>query len=652
MKNQELVALLRNAGSVSHLCLESETTFISRSDIMKQHTHYSFLEKLESRALLSAVKIMPLGDSITESFVDHASYRFFLYNQLVQAGYNVDFVGTKHGVNGGSPLYSNFDQDHEGHSGDRADEVATNVEQWATQTKPDVVLLHLGSNDLEQDQSNSTTIDDLSDVIANLRAAVPKVKILLAQIITEQTRADDFADLNGHIATLATQLNTKASPVVLVDQNTGFDADVDTFDGVHPDESGERKLANNWLKALTKVLPKPASTKTTFLSDLKPTKVENGWGPVEKDQSNGEDAANDGELLSINGIGYLKGLGVNPTSDLTYKLNGKYTQFATDIGIDDDVDEAGSAVFKVFVDGKSRYTSPVMTGVDGKISISIPLAKNAKSLRLVVEPNGDDGSFDHADWANARLLGGSSAGSKSKPAAPSRMKAVFNTSSNAIDLSWRDNAKDEAGIQILRRAGEKGKFKPIADLAANTTEYSDKTELVTGTRYYYQAVAYKFSGVTSAAASANVKVPTSLVTYLSDLGYFTSENGAGPAESDRSNGGEDADDGNTITIGGVTYDKGVGVQAPSELIVNLNGRYKRFISDFGMDDEATNGAVTFQVFADDRLIYDSGMYIPEMGIKKLNMNVTSVARLRLIVSPLGDTAALDHADWADARFTS
>src|SRR3954469_10677067 len=107
------------------------------------------LENLESRCLLSAVKIMPLGDSITESFWDHASYRFFLYNQLVNAGYDVDFVGSMTGVNAGDPLYSNFDQNHEGHSGFRADEIQNNIVNWANQNKPDVVLLHIGSNDIE-----------------------------------------------------------------------------------------------------------------------------------------------------------------------------------------------------------------------------------------------------------------------------------------------------------------------------------------------------------------------------------------------------------------------------------------------------------------------------------------------------------------------
>src|SRR3954468_24495806 len=93
----------------------------SRSD--KKRRSPAIFENMEARTLLAAVKIMPLGDSITESFPGHASYRFFLYNQLVQAGYDVDFVGSLTGVNGGAPLYSNFDQNHEGHSGIRTDQI-------------------------------------------------------------------------------------------------------------------------------------------------------------------------------------------------------------------------------------------------------------------------------------------------------------------------------------------------------------------------------------------------------------------------------------------------------------------------------------------------------------------------------------------------
>src|SRR4029078_12349823 len=40
---------------------------------------------------------------------------------------------------------------------------------------------------------------------------------------------------------------------------------------------------------------------TTYLSDLTPVSATNGWGPYEKDMSNGEQAAGDGRTLTLNG---------------------------------------------------------------------------------------------------------------------------------------------------------------------------------------------------------------------------------------------------------------------------------------------------------------------------------------------------------------
>ena len=48
----------------------------------------------------------------------------------------------------------------------------------------------------------------------------------------------------------------------------------------------------------------------------------NGWGPVEKDRSNGEAGASDGEPITLNGVTYAKGLGAHAASDVRYALNG------------------------------------------------------------------------------------------------------------------------------------------------------------------------------------------------------------------------------------------------------------------------------------------------------------------------------------------
>jgi len=139
-----------------------------------------------------------------------------------------------------------------------------------------------------------------------------------------------------------------------------------------------------------------------YLSDLAATPVANGWGPVERDRSNGEDRAGDGAPLSINGTSYTKGLGVHAYSEIRFALNRRCTAFTANVGIDDEVGSRGSVVFHVIVDGIERYTSPVMTGGRAPESVSVSLA-GASALALIVTDAGDGPYFDHADWAGAHI---------------------------------------------------------------------------------------------------------------------------------------------------------------------------------------------------------------------------------------------------------
>jgi acyl-CoA thioesterase I len=79
----------------------------------------------------ATVKIMPLGDSITESNTGQFSYRYYLWHLLLAKGYHTDFVGSRHGVGNGPPANPDFDMDHEGHAGWRADEILAQIRVWA-----------------------------------------------------------------------------------------------------------------------------------------------------------------------------------------------------------------------------------------------------------------------------------------------------------------------------------------------------------------------------------------------------------------------------------------------------------------------------------------------------------------------------------------
>lgn len=144
----------------------------------------------------------------------------------------------------------------------------------------------------------------------------------------------------------------------------------------------------------------------TYLSDLHWTAVENGWGQVERDRSNGELAPDDGVIMSINGVAYKKGLGVHAYSRLDYKLDKQYKTFFADAGVDDETNGNGSIIFEVWVDGIKKYeSSEVVEGNQYARRIEVDV-EWADELRLVVTDGGDGVGSDHGNWANPRLTPG------------------------------------------------------------------------------------------------------------------------------------------------------------------------------------------------------------------------------------------------------
>jgi acyl-CoA thioesterase I len=195
------------------------------------------------------LRILPFGDSVTSSYAGNASYRYWLND----AGFNVDFVGTQWGVEGGSPSRTDFDQHHEGHSGWHADDGMRNTESIVRATAPDVILLDLGSNDVLQEQDNQSTIEELRMIIQIARELRPNVVVLLGKPTPMSRSNKQLKKLNKLIGKLARRENTSSSPVYAVSLGKGFKAKRDTFDGEHPNETGEQKIAKAWFKQLDKI---------------------------------------------------------------------------------------------------------------------------------------------------------------------------------------------------------------------------------------------------------------------------------------------------------------------------------------------------------------------------------------------------------------
>ncbi|MDQ1654463.1 MAG: alpha-glucosidase, partial [Cryptosporangiaceae bacterium] len=139
-----------------------------------------------------------------------------------------------------------------------------------------------------------------------------------------------------------------------------------------------------------------------YVSDLSAQTAANGWGPAEKDLSNGGDQPGDGKALSIGGTAFAKGLGVHAPSTLTYYLGGNCSQFTASVGIDDEVLAPGTVDFQVLGDGKVLADSGTVTKGAAAKAITGALA-GVQTLTLKVTDAGDGNAHDHADWGGARL---------------------------------------------------------------------------------------------------------------------------------------------------------------------------------------------------------------------------------------------------------
>ena len=105
-----------------------------------------------------------------------------------------------------------------------------------------------------------------------------------------------------------------------------------------------------------------------------------------------------------------------------------------------------------------------------------------------------------------------------------------------------------------------------------------------------------------------------------------------------------------MSLGGTRYDRGLGVQARTELVYAIDGAYDSFAATIGIDDAVRpRGNVVFRVEGDSRVLFESGPITGRDVPQPVALDVGGIRELTLVVD-YGDGMDLsDQADWADAR---
>lgn len=208
----------------------------------------------------SQTKIMLLGDSITKGVTgstDNAGFRNDLAALLDAEGVSYDFVGTQSDGSG-------FDTDHEGWNGYTADEILAhssgeNIDKWLPLDDPDIVLLHIGTNDISGDGEDvQVTTDEIAAILQKIKDYNPNIKIILSSIIPRMDSKDDkTTSLNALIEQLYYDKRSEGFNIFYAGHNEVFKTNANWAtdyyappDSIHPDDTGYGVMGGVYFNAV------------------------------------------------------------------------------------------------------------------------------------------------------------------------------------------------------------------------------------------------------------------------------------------------------------------------------------------------------------------------------------------------------------------
>ena len=230
------------------------------------------------------IKIMPVGDSITFGMGDTGGYRKFLYNSLKQKGYNIDMVGPE-GTNSTTTNGLTYDDNHAGYSGFQIKQRASwgndsslyeklKEKNAVKQAQPDIVLLIIGTNDMNANRSTSDCEKDLRDLMDYILSDMPSDGMLFLGTIPELSggmfgggdKSAQIASYNSAIKKVAEEYKNNGKHVTFADVHGCLNGTADLGDGIHPNSKGYEKIGNLFsglIEDYVKSSKAPETTTTT-----------------------------------------------------------------------------------------------------------------------------------------------------------------------------------------------------------------------------------------------------------------------------------------------------------------------------------------------------------------------------------------------------
>ncbi|KAI0490969.1 SGNH hydrolase-type esterase domain-containing protein [Xylaria cf. heliscus] len=194
------------------------------------------------------LRLMPLGGSITHGVgsSDGNGYRKFLYEALESRGFQPTMLGSRKTGTMGS-------NSHEGWRGFKIHEIQEKGIKSAKLRLPNLFTINSGSNDCIQDFEIGTSGKRIDDMLHRLWEVSPGSTIVLSTLVKNNDEQVNtrVVEINHQIRKLVQRREAEQKRIVLADMYALCGPQVhDLIDGVHPNDTGYKKMADIWYNSI------------------------------------------------------------------------------------------------------------------------------------------------------------------------------------------------------------------------------------------------------------------------------------------------------------------------------------------------------------------------------------------------------------------
>ena len=233
------------------------------------------MKPAETVQALDPVKIMPVGDSITNGDGETGGYRKYLDYALKQKGISFDMVGPKKDMNASFNYNGQnvqYDSDHAGYSGFQIKEVpgwgqAQNTGSLYNELKngnkvkqynPDIILLIIGTNDMTANRDLGACSDDLHSLIDYMLENMNQDGMVFLASIPEFTAyggsPQRVGNYNNTVKKVAEDYQNSGKHVQFADIHGCLSTSDLSNDNLHPSGKGYEKMGKFWAETISDYL--------------------------------------------------------------------------------------------------------------------------------------------------------------------------------------------------------------------------------------------------------------------------------------------------------------------------------------------------------------------------------------------------------------